>query len=287
MLLIIYTFTAFSLFLIFFGLVHLQLKKLEEEYTVSGKSTFLFERFKPLIRLLAFYNQKLNFIDFEKKYRKKLLISGNQFNLVPMEFLAIKQLSLMGGLLFGLFLHYEISTPWLGVIFIGVGSFFLPELSLIQTTAERKKKIFLEQPFYMDLLALSMEAGLGFIMAIEKVVQHSSPGPMHNEFNKLLRDLRLGVTMRDALNGIAERVDTYEIRAFTSALVQADKLGAPLAEALMMQSEIRRNARFQKAEKLAQEAPIKILFPLLFFIFPAVFIIILVPILLEFSSKGM
>jgi tight adherence protein C len=79
----------------------------------------------------------------------------------------------------------------------------------------------------------------------------------------------------------------YELRAFTSALIQADNLGTPLADVLRIQADIRRTERFQKAEKLAQEAPVKILFPLLCFIFPAVFIIILVPIMLKFMSEGM
>lgn len=79
----------------------------------------------------------------------------------------------------------------------------------------------------------------------------------------------------------------YEIRAFTSALIQADKLGSPIGEALRTQSDIRRIERFQKAEKAANEAPVKMLFPLLFFIFPAVFIVLLVPIMLKFMSEGM
>jgi tight adherence protein C len=93
--------------------------------------------------------------------------------------------------------------------------------------------------------------------------------------------------MRDALKGVAERTDMSEIRSFTSALIQADKLGTPLSDALRIQSDIRRAERFQTAEKMAQESPVKMLFPLLFFIFPAVFIILLVPIILKFMVEGM
>ena len=99
--------------------------------------------------------------------------------------------------------------------------------------------------------------------------------------------MRLGVSLRDALEGLAERTDLYEIRSFTSALIQADKMGTPLGDVLRIQSEIRRRERFQKAEKLAQESPVKMLFPLILFIFQAVFIIILVPVMLKFMSEGM
>jgi tight adherence protein C len=139
----------------------------------------------------------------------------------------------------------------------------------------------------MDLLALSMEAGLGFTLAIEKVVQKGSKSELNREFSRLLRDIKMGLTMRDALRGLATRTDMYEIRSFATALIQADTLGTPLAEVLQTQAEIRRTERFQRAEKLAQEAPVKMLFPLLFFIFPAVFIAILTPIILQFMAKGM
>jgi len=123
--------------------------------------------------------------------------------------------------------------------------------------------------------------------AMERVVKAGETGPMRDEFEKFLQDLRLGVSLRDALEGLAERTDLYEIRSFTSALIQADKMGTPLGDVLRIQSEIRRRERFQKAEKLAQESPVKMLFPLILFIFPAVFIIILVPIMLKFMAEGM
>lgn len=92
---------------------------------------------------------------------------------------------------------------------------------------------------------------------------------------------------REALAALSERTDLYEIRAFTSALVQADKLGTPIGKALRIQSDLRRTERFHKAEKTAQEAPVKMLMPLLLFILPAVFIIILGPVGLKFMTEGL
>ena len=123
--------------------------------------------------------------------------------------------------------------------------------------------------------------------AIAKVVEKGPRNPIRDELDKMLQDLRLGVSRREALLGLADRTDMYEIRAFTSALIQADKLGSPIGEALRTQSDIRRVERFQRAEKNANEAPVKMLFPLLFFIFPAVFIVILGPILLKFLAEGL
>ena len=102
----------------------------------------------------------------------------------------------------------------------------------------------------------------------------------------MLQEMRLGVSQRDALIGFADRIDLYEVRSFTAALNQSETLGTPLGETLRIQADIRRNERIQKAEKLAQEAPVKMLMPLALFIFPAVFVVILLPIVIQMMSGG-
>lgn len=284
---IIYLLSAGTAVFLVYGFSQLKLERIEDDDREREAATLLFNTFKPLIEQLASYNQKMNYARYEEKIQKKLIISGNRLNLIPAEFLAIKQISAITGTLFALFLVLYIDAQLMNLLIFGIGAFFLPDLVLRQTVANRKKEIFLELPFCMDLLALSMEAGMGFTMAIEQVVEKGGRGSLNSEFGRLLRDIRLGVTMREALTGLAARTDMFELRSFTSALIQADMLGAPLAEVLQTQSDIRRSERFQKAEKLAHEAPVKILFPLLFFIFPAVFIILLVPIFLKFMAEGM
>jgi tight adherence protein C len=247
----------------------------------------LWRLLRPVIQVLAAYNQRLDQDRLNRRYRDRLTISGNPLHLLPVEFLAIQELGALGGLLVGLFLTLTLDFTPLMPLLLGAGGFFLPGIKLNQTIANRKRQLFHALPFCMDLLTLSVEAGLNFTAALEKVVQKGPKTPLRDELDRMLQDLRLGVSRRDALVGLAQRTDMYEIRAFTTALIQADKLGSPLGAALRTQSDIRRTERFQKAEKAAQEAPVKMLFPLLFFIFPAVFIVILVPIILKFLTEGM
>ncbi|PIE64831.1 MAG: hypothetical protein CSA26_06500 [Desulfobacterales bacterium] len=270
-----------------YGLFHIKFEENENDVRDYSSSTVLFKLLKPVIQELGAFNQRFISEKSYNAYRQKLINSGNRLNLVPAEFLAIKQLSGFTGACFGVFLVFNVGALWYTVVlFIGI-SFFLPDFSLRQTILNRKRQLFLELPFCMDLMALSMEAGLSFTLALEKVVENSAQGPLAQEFGKLLRDVRLGVPMVDALKGFRDRTDMYETRALVSAIIQADRLGTPLAEVLKTQSEVRRHDRFQKSEALAQEAPVKMLFPLLFFIFPAVFIMLLTPIFLKFMAEGM
>ncbi len=271
-----------------YALFQVRLQRMVDDVRPSDRGASLLWRiFRPVIQVLAAYNQRLNQDRLNRRYRDRLTISGNPLHLIPVEFLAIQELCALIGVLVGLLLTLSLNfTPIMPVI-LGIGGFFLPSIKLNQTIVTRKRQLFNALPFCMDLLTLSVEAGLNFTAALEKVVQKGPKTPLRDELDRMLQDLRLGVSRRDALAGLAQRTDMYEIRAFTSALIQADKLGAPLGEALRTQSDIRRTERFQRAEKAAQEAPVKMLFPLLFFIFPAVFIVILVPIILKFVVEGM
>jgi tight adherence protein C len=280
--------SGFSAAALVYGIFQVRLKRMtDDERPVDRDTAPLWRLFRPVVQVLAAYNQRLDQERLNRRYRDRLTISGNPLHLIPVEFLAIKELCALGGLLMGLFLTLTLDfTPLMPLLF-AAGGFFLPSIKLNQTIATRKRQLFNALPFCMDLLTLSVEAGLNFTAALEKVVQKGPKTPLRDELDRMLQDLRLGVSRRDALVGLAQRTDMYEIRAFTTALIQADKLGSPLGEALRTQSDIRRTERFQRAEKAAQEAPVKMLFPLLFFIFPAVFIVILVPIVLKFLMEGM
>jgi tight adherence protein C len=175
----------------------------------------------------------------------------------------------------------------IAILVIGAMANFLPDLWLHETIVKRKVYISNELPYCMDLLTLSVEAGMSFQGAIAKVVEKGARGPIREEFEKMLQDLRLGLVRSEALTALSKRTDLYEIRAFTSALVLADKLGTPIGKALRIQADLRRTERFHKAEKNAQEAPVKMLMPLLLFILPSVFIIILGPVGLKFMAEGM
>lgn len=283
-----YLLAGLSVGMLVYMLFQLRFAKLEDEYRqIDAAQSALFKLIIPLIQVLAVYNEKIISESFREKTQRKLIISGNPLHMVPSEFLGLQQVSACGGIAFGVLLVLTFKWNFLFIVLTGVGSYFLPILWLNETITRRKQAMFLALPFSMDLLTLVVEAGLTFTAAIEEVVDKGQPGPLRDEFARMLQDFRLGLSMREALKGMADRTDMFEMRSFASALIQADTLGSPLGKALRSQSEIRRTERFQKAEKMAQEAPVRMLFPLLFFIFPAVFIVLLVPIIIKFTKEGM
>jgi tight adherence protein C len=277
-----------SVFLLIYAMLQVRLQKLEDEdRAMKLGNVILLKICKPFIQVLAYFLQKVREDPINRKYAKKLLISGNRFHFLPVEFVALKWLSSLVGVAVGLFLVTAIQTSYMAVAIFAFLAYFYPDLWLRETTAKRKRSIFKDLPFCMDLMTLSVEAGASFRGAIEKVVEKGSKGPLRDELEKMLQDLRLGLVRSDALQALAERTDLYVIRSFTSALIHADKLGTPIGRALRIQSDLRRTERFQKLEKMAQQAPVKMLMPLLFFILPSVFIIILGPIALKFVAEGL
>lgn len=277
-----------SIALLVWAIIQIRFQRLEDEYrSMNLSSAFLLNSLKPLIQILAYFVQKTGSEKINRKYSKKLIISGNPFNLIPVEFVALKWLSALAGMAIGLYLVLMADINFLSIVVIGFIAYVFPDLWLHETTLKRKLSISKELPYCMDLLTLSIEAGMSFQGAIAKVVEKGARGPIRDELEKMVQDLRLGLVRSEALTALAGRTDLYEIRAFTSALVQADKLGTPIGKALRIQSDLRRTERFYKAEKTAQEAPVKMLMPLMLCILPAVFIIILGPVLLKFWAEGM
>ena len=144
----------------------------------------------------------------------------------------------------------------------------MPNASLNNLIAKRHRAILRELPNVLDLLTLSMEAGIDFNAAVNKVIAKSQKTPLIKEFSLMQKGIRLGQSRREALEEMAKRVDLDALTSVTSAIIQADNLGASLGPVLRVQSEQMRVERFQLAEKLAHQAPVKMLFPLLFLIFP-------------------
>lgn len=136
-------------------------------------------------------------------------------------------------------------------------------------------------PFVLDLLTLSVEAGLDFMTGLKRILDHRAMDPLGEELLRTLREVQVGKTRREALRMFGQRAQHPDISAVVNALVQADELGVSLGAILRIQADQMRVRRFQRAEKMAQEAPVKLLFPLVAFIFPAVFIVLLGPVLLE------
>lgn len=160
---------------------------------------------------------------------------------------------------------------------IGVGiGYMAPGIWLDRKIRQRKHNIQRSLPDALDLLTISVEAGLGFDVALQRV-SNKWDDELSREFRRALSDMQLGRSRREALRDMAERTGVEDVRTFVSAVIQADQLGVPMSKILRLQSDQMRVRRRQRAEELAQQAPIKMLFPMVFLIFPALFVVILGP----------
>jgi tight adherence protein C len=163
--------------------------------------------------------------------------------------------------------------------FLGlVGGAAYPLIWLRDRMRTRQRAIVRALPNAVDLLTLSVEAGLDFTAALAKVVEKGREGPLREELSIAIRELRLGKTREETLRGLARRVDLPPLTSFVQALVHADRLGTPLGKVLRILSTQMRTERTQRAEKLANEAPVKLLLPLVLFIFPTLFLMLFGPI---------
>jgi tight adherence protein C len=163
---------------------------------------------------------------------------------------------------------------------------FYPILWLRDCGKARQHQIARALPYDLDLLTLSVEAGLDFAAAIAKVVEKGRKGPLCDELSVMLRELRLGKTREEALRNLGARVELVSLTTFVQALIHADRMGTPLGKVLRILSTEMRVARTQRAEKLANEAPVKLLFPLIACIFPTIFLMLFGPIAYEVLFGG-
>jgi tight adherence protein C len=192
-------------------------------------------------------------------------------------------LMVLGGALFGLFgvgVNVRMQFGPIIVVFILTGM-YLPLVWLRGRVQARQDEIRKALPYALDLLTLSVEAGLDFTQALSRIVKKLTHGALAVELGQTVRDIQLGRTRPQALRELGHRVDVPELNSIVTALIQADELGSSLGPILRIQAEQLRTRRSQMAEKTAMEAPVKILLPLIFFIFPTIFIMLFGPIVLK------
>lgn len=167
-----------------------------------------------------------------------------------------------------------------GVLLAAIGGavagFFLPDLLIYNNGVKRQEHVQRTLPDVLDMLTVCVEAGLGFDAALAQVARNSK-GPLANEMARVLREMQIGKPRGEAMRSLGERTTVPELRAFASAIVQASELGIPIAKVLREQAKEMRHKRRQRAEEAAQKVPIKILFPMLFCMFPALFVVIIGP----------
>lgn len=230
--------------------------------------------------------------DQTARLRRKLDLAGNPPGWDSDRILAFKMLGLLVGALLGVVLPL-LAGNLLWAIVLGIGlavlGLYLPNIILYQIAYERSEKIRRELPDALDLLVISVESGLGFDAALAQVARNTT-GPLAEEFFRVLQEMQLGTGRANAMRALADRTDVDDLRTFVGAMVQADAFGIPVANVLRIQAREMRIRRTQRAEEAAQKVPVKILFPLIFCILPALFIVILGPaviqILKAFSSTG-
>lgn len=181
---------------------------------------------------------------------------------------------------------FSVGTYGQAALFGMVGGWFVPRIWLHDRTALRQRQILKSLPFFLDIVTLCVEAGLNLQGALNQAVDKGPPGAFRDEVQRVLRDVRAGKARAEALREMAGRLREPGITSFVTAVIQAESMGMNLGPVLRAQADQRRSERFQRAEKKALEAPVKLLLPLIAFIFPCTFIVLFFPIVMQFLHAG-
>jgi tight adherence protein C len=247
---------------------------------VQDEKTSLMTAFRTVgLRHLGALNRGIIWPSYEANMRRKLITAGEPSGLRPEEIMALQEVGALAAALGGLVVLNALDASFLWCFAFAIAGVCYP---IIWVNDQVKKRHFLitrALPYNLDLLTLSVEAGLDFTGALNKVVEKGKGGPLRDEFMLVLKQLKMGKTREEALKNLIARVDLPALTSFVSALIQADKMGTSIGKVLRIQSTQLRIERSQRAEKLANEAPVKMLFPLIACIFPTVFLVLFGPII--------
>ncbi len=213
--------------------------------------------------------------------QRKLVAAGKPMN-VP-QFVAFKFLCIVA-LPVGLFIVLKPPLPMLALA--GAFGYLFPDMWLRGQIEKRKKLALRDLPYIIDLLNICVGAGLDFMVAVNHVIKEFRSCVIVDELKTMVKEMQMGLSRRDALKNLAKRIQSQEINSFVRTLLQADRMGTPITNALKMHAEELRMIRFQKGEEMALKAPIKLLLPLLLFILPVVMVIVAGPILIQFTQSG-
>jgi tight adherence protein C len=236
----------------------------------------------PLSDVLSRWALKINPRSSTDSVGRRLMAAGVGYKISPTGYLALKALLALIGVFIGSMLGAGkgFSGLILGGLMAGALGFLGPDYALTLKSRGRKEKIRADLPDALDLLAVSVEAGLGFDASLAKLGEHME-GPLADEFGLTLSEMRIGESRSEALKRMSDRVDAPELSSFTRSIIQADQLGTTLGRILRVQAADARLRRQAAAEERAMKAPIKMLFPTVLFIFPAMFLVILGPAILN------
>jgi tight adherence protein C len=219
--------------------------------------------------------------------RRRLIQAGSPFGWDADRILVAKVAGVVGGAIIGVLFLAIFDFAWpirvLGFVLIGLFGYWLPNIVLSNAVQRRQNLIRTALPDSIDLLTICVEAGLGFDAAMAHVSRNTT-GPLADEFYRTLQEVQLGRSRTEAMRNLADRTNVAELRAFVLAMVQADVFGVSVANVLRVQAKDMRVKRRQLAEERAMKVPIKVLFPVLFCIFPALFVVILGPAIMRIAE---
>lgn len=222
---------------------------------------------------------------------RKLQTAGQDFVLTPEQLYGLRAVAAVLVALVPCWIFLMLSMHGFGLYILGmlIGGalgFFYPDLWLTERRKKRQRSVIKDLPVFLDFMVMTVEAGMNITGGIEQATQKGPPGPLAQEFTRLLRDLRSGLARSEALRRMADRMDMSEISSLTGTLIQSDRVGASLGQTLRAQASQRREERFLRAEKLALEAPVKMMAPLVMFFFPLVFVVLAFFIYLRMKEEG-
>ena len=217
-------------------------------------------------------------------FEKRVVMAGSPFKFSVRDWINMQVAIILCLPLITLALSYyrniEVRTIlFASVIEIGLG-LILPNLILSKKASDRQKKILNSLPDVIDLLTVSVEAGLSFDGALARVIE-KMPGPLSVEFQNVLQEIKVGKQKKDALKDMTERVCIHDLTTFVGSVIQADQFGVSIGNVLRIQSEQMRQKRRQRAQEKAMKAPVKMLIPMVLFIFPTIFSVLIGPIIIK------
>jgi tight adherence protein C len=248
----------------------------------------LIQRLTPNIAGLTGLARRFTPVGYVDRVRTKFVRAGDPSQSAVDAFMAVRAITVVAapfvflGLLFVLPMGGMLKLASAGLISIAL--LMLPDVRLNRRVEEREKRIRQDLPSVLDLLSISVEAGLGFDQAVDRVIQNV-PGPLSSEFGRMLGEIRAGANRPDALRAMEARIDMPDVRSFLLAVLQADTFGVSIARVLKSQADEARVKRRQQAQEKAQKAPVKMLLPIVFCIFPALFVVVLGPAMINIMEQ--
>lgn len=247
----------------------------EEDRTYLDALPSGFRLIWPLVRLFVEYFGPRISQEYRLKMQKKLKKAGADYSISPEQFLGGKIIGGIIGVCFGVIVTVVVETgPVITISLLGLLGYVYPSIWLNEISQKRAKEIFRALPFFLDIITLCVESGSNLSGGLKQSVEKGPDGPLKTEVNRMMREMRAGKSRAEALRAMADRVDMTAITSLVSSLIQAEKMGSNIGPVLRSNAEQRREERFQKAEKMAMEAPVKLLGPLVMFIFPNTFIVL-------------